>query len=196
MGDAALLELAEAHGVLRAWHDIAGVRHDTTPATAEALLRAMGVLAARDEAAERLAAHRARPPRLPPAAVVPADTAVTLPAPGLAGRWRLQGEDGSVLTGTVEDGAIALAPLAMGLHRLVLMAAPDHGDCLLVAAPPRAPALATLAGGDRLWGVTGAIHALWSGDKPAQNAPPDDPLGDRSGDRLGDGLGSTPGDGR
>ncbi|MEL6266804.1 MAG: hypothetical protein AAFR52_14360, partial [Pseudomonadota bacterium] len=51
-----LIALAARHGVLDHWYDIAGTRHDTTPETALALMRAMGVIGDAAEAPERLAA--------------------------------------------------------------------------------------------------------------------------------------------
>ncbi|MEO1469873.1 MAG: 4-alpha-glucanotransferase [Pseudomonadota bacterium] len=159
-----LIALAARHGVLDHWYDIAGTRHDTTPETALALMRAMGVIGDAAEAPERLAAADAGEGTrtLPHAVVTTAEEPGRLPlAPDAA--WRVVGEDGAALA---EGRGPDLPALAMGLHRLETAGT----GALLVAAPPRAPTVEALAGRARIWGATGALHGLWQGAQATRGA--------------------------
>ncbi|MEM6678606.1 MAG: 4-alpha-glucanotransferase [Pseudomonadota bacterium] len=162
--DATLLTLAETHGILPTWIDLSGQRHVTSPETALALLRAMGVLDAPSEASDRLAAHRAaqaaRP--LPRAVAIKAGTPALLEALGPDQDWTLTLEAGEGTGGRASEGKIALPALPMGLHRLFV----GPAETLVIAAPSRAPSVADRLGRDRAWGVTGALAALWHGEPP------------------------------
>ncbi|MEL6766983.1 MAG: 4-alpha-glucanotransferase [Pseudomonadota bacterium] len=158
----ALLALARARGILPEWRDLSGTLHVTSPETALALLRAMEAIDGAEEAVDRLAAlEAARAARaLPPVHLATAWAPSLLRAPAKARTWRLTFEQGATAEGRA-DGAIDLPALPPGLHRLTLD--DDGADCLIVAAPDRAPSLADRLGRDRSWGVTGAITALWQG---------------------------------
>ncbi|MEM9766131.1 MAG: 4-alpha-glucanotransferase, partial [Pseudomonadota bacterium] len=161
----ALLALARASGILPEWRDLSGTLHVTSGETAFALLRAMDAIEHEVEAPERLAALEAeRAARaLPPVHLATAWAPSLLRAPTRARTWQLTFEQGATAEGRA-DGAVELPALPPGLHRLAL----DDGgeDCLVVAAPDRAPSLADRLGRDRSWGVTGAITALWQGAAP------------------------------
>ncbi|MEL7171364.1 MAG: 4-alpha-glucanotransferase [Pseudomonadota bacterium] len=158
----ALLALARASGILPEWRDLSGALHVTGGDTAFALLRAMGAIEHEAEAEARLAALEAeRAARtLPPVHLATAWAPSLLRTPTTARRWQLTFEQGATAEGRA-DGAVELPALPPGLHRLEL----DDGeeDCLVVAAPDRAPTLADRLGRHRSWGVTGAITALWQG---------------------------------
>ncbi|MEL7139455.1 MAG: 4-alpha-glucanotransferase [Pseudomonadota bacterium] len=161
----ALLALARARGVLPEWRDLSGALHVTAPETALALLRAMDAIDDITEAAERLAAleaeRAARP--LPPVHLATAWAPSLLRAPTDARTWRLTFEQGATAEGRA-DGAVELPALPPGLHRLSLDDRAE--DCLVIAAPDRAPTLADRLGRDRAWGATGAITALWQEAAP------------------------------
>jgi phosphoglucomutase len=144
-GDARLA-LSRALGVRPRYTDQTGRVHETTPETAVALLAAMDVDAASEDAArDALAALVADAPALPRWQVVEADRGgVPSPAPGPA---TLETEAGE--THALAPGA-ALPPLPPGLHRLHA-----GGDvCTLIAAPAALPLPA------RGWGVTLPLYGL------------------------------------
>lgn len=158
MTDAALAELAAAHGVALHWQDLAGLEHGASPETQRALLAAMGVPAATGpEIVEALHAyHAAEDERcLPREIVAPADVVLTVPVPA-AVEWRLLCEDGEALSGRAGE-AIRLTPRA-GIHRLTV----GEEACLLIAAPGRAPDVLELTGRRRVWGATGPLYGLRS----------------------------------
>ncbi|MEM9782684.1 MAG: 4-alpha-glucanotransferase [Pseudomonadota bacterium] len=164
--DDALLALAAAKGIATAWYDIQGTRRQTTPDTAFCLLRAMGVIDDRQGAAAVLADLQAdtgwRPPR---AAVL--GPGQTLELPEAAGRdWHLDLDRSSAAAAApplVEaigpDGGLRITGLPLGLHTLTLAA----GRLSIIVAPHSAPTVEQLTGRGRIWGVTGAVHALWRG---------------------------------
>ncbi|MEM7499429.1 MAG: 4-alpha-glucanotransferase [Pseudomonadota bacterium] len=158
-----VLALARAYGIPQGWRDLSGTDHVTTPDTALALLRAMDAIDAPGEAAERLralkAVRAARP--LPPVHLTTAWAPSLLRAGPQARHWRLRFERGAEAEGRA-DGAIELPALPPGLHRLTLD--DHHEDCLVVAAPDRAPMLEDRLGRARAWGVTGSLTALWQGE--------------------------------
>ncbi|HEU0222744.1 MAG TPA: 4-alpha-glucanotransferase [Paracoccaceae bacterium] len=141
-----LEELAEAHGITRHWHDLAGARHAAPPETLRALLLAMGVPAAGEaEAAEALAGLRAeRAGRRLPEEMVLEEGAALAPE----GPWRLELEDG----GICEGGAGEAVTPPMGLHRLAV----GGEEALMVVAPARAP------WPPRAWGITLPLWGLAS----------------------------------
>ena len=159
-----VLDLAGLAGILPAWVDLAGTVHTTTRETALALLRAMDLIRAAGDAAEVAAALRARDAErvLPDAHLAEAWRPSMLPRP-MGGRdWRLVFETGGLAEGRT-DGYLELPALPPGLHRL------ESGDerCLVVAAPPLAPSIPDLTGRERIWGFSGAVHALHSARNPS-----------------------------
>jgi 4-alpha-glucanotransferase len=163
-----ILDLAGLMGILPAWVDLDGHVHTTTRETATALLIAMGAIRDGAEAGEAAAARRAADDarRLPTAHVARAwRQFVILIHDDRPIEWRLTFETGGVAEGR-GDGGIELPALPPGLHDLAL------GDerCLVIAAPAEAPSVHAATGRDRIWGFTGAIHALHS----ARTAGPGD----------------------
>ncbi|CAM4092363.1 4-alpha-glucanotransferase [Palleronia rufa] len=139
--------LAERLGVVPSYEDATGRRHELTPESRDALLRAMD---APDDAAGAAAmlARLDAGPDLPDWAVVEAGAPIRLDA--LAGRdWRLAQEDGTASEGR---GA-ALGALPLGIHALEA----DGARVWLISAPAR------LAEPPRAWGVTLPLYGL-SGD--------------------------------
>ncbi len=157
--DGALGDLAEAMGILPRWRDLAGAAQVTGPDTQRALLAAMGVSGAGEaEIREALEALRARriARRIPEEMVVAAgtgDARIPLEHPA---DWRIALESGATLEGR-DEREIALA-LPAGLHRLSV----GDDECLVIAAPERAPAVADVAGRPRAWGLSAALYGLRS----------------------------------
>ncbi|MBK0397838.1 4-alpha-glucanotransferase [Limibaculum sp. M0105] len=158
-----ILDLAGLAGILPAWVDLSGHVHTTTRETAVALLSAMGLIRAAGDAAEAAAAMRAaRAARhLPRAHVARAWRPSDLSLPRGAIEWRLTFETGGIAEGR-SAGVLELPALPPGLHELAV------GDerCLVIASPAEAPSVADLCGRTRIWGFTGAVHALHSTRNP------------------------------
>ncbi|MCL5775442.1 4-alpha-glucanotransferase [Limibaculum sp. FT325] len=157
-----ILDLAGLAGILPAWVDLSGHVHTTTRETATALLRAMGLIGDPAEAADAAAAARARLAAqvLPAAHVALAWRPSALPLPRGV-EWRLTFESGGIAEGR-SAGMLELPALPPGLHELAVGAE----RCLVVSAPPEAPSVAGATGRARVWGFTGAIHALHSARNP------------------------------
>ncbi|MDT8346065.1 MAG: hypothetical protein RQ752_16680, partial [Thermohalobaculum sp.] len=157
-----ILDLAGLAGILPAWVDLSGHVHATSRETATALLRAMGLIRDPGEAAGAAAAMRARLVArvLPQAHLALAWRPSAL---SLSRRvdWRLTFESGGIAQGR-SAGMLELPALPPGLHELAVGAE----RCLVVSAPPEAPSVAGITGRARVWGFTGAIHALHSARNP------------------------------
>ena len=156
--DRALGNLAENMGVLPRWRDLAGVEQVAGPDTQRALLAAMGVpVTSGAEVRESLEELRARDAarRIPEEIVVTAGTDARIPLERVAD-WRLAFESGDAFEGRNER-EISLT-LPAGVHRLTV----EDEDCLVIAAPERAPAVADVAGRARAWGLTAALYGLRS----------------------------------
>ncbi len=189
---AELAQLARAHGIAPEYHDIWGKLHRASDETLRALLEAMGVAAADDEAAAATmrsdAARRWRTP-LAPAVVTGAEerpwrVRVNLPAALDAAplRWRLVVEDGTEHGGAFAPHALAAlertevageafvarelvldADLPAGYHRLELARGGEAlGATLFVVAPRTCYRPAALDGNGRVWGAAVQLYAVRS----------------------------------
>lgn len=191
--DQALARLCDAAGILPAYYDIRGRRHDTAPDTARALLSALNIPAASGaDVAASLTGLDEEPWReaLPPVVIARAGIecrfAVHVPA-DLATRAFLatiHGEDGTdrqlvldlsacpATAGRQIDGrrierrTVTLPALAMGYHRLTLSGPAGDWTTTLIAAPAQCYLPADIANGDRVWGVAAQLYALRSARNP------------------------------
>ncbi|MCR9108228.1 4-alpha-glucanotransferase [Marivita sp. XM-24bin2] len=154
-----LRALAEAQGVYLDFFDLHGVRHEASPDTLRALLRALGTDA--DSPAlvsEALAARSAQGG--PEEIIALAGDPIQAPV-AHACDWALMDEAGSVLAEGRASGAIDLPRLGVGYYTLHLSGAFESQSFVMVR-PHRAPDLATQSRADRGWGTTGALYGLRS----------------------------------
>ncbi|MCB2128712.1 MAG: 4-alpha-glucanotransferase [Rhodobacteraceae bacterium] len=156
--------LAEAKGILAVFHDQAGNAHWTSDDTRRALLRAMGIPAETETAAQQsLDAHRAEAARrIAPLEYVvvaqhPAGIPVTRPCV-----WVLVDEAGAEVGSGMADGLVSLPPLETGVYWLHLTAGDEEQATLVPAAPEKLPTIAPQTGMDRIWGATAALYGLRS----------------------------------
>jgi (1->4)-alpha-D-glucan 1-alpha-D-glucosylmutase len=172
--------LCRRHGIGTEYFDIWGRRREVPERGLRALLRAMAVPAADAadvraglRAADAADAQAARRP-LPPVVAFFDDVrpwVLPLAAATPAAHWRLVEEGGRCHEGALAGGEVKLpADLALGYHRLELLAAPGapalcgpgHAAQLL-AAPRRCYLPPPLAAGARAWGPALQLYALRSG---------------------------------
>lgn len=185
---ARLEHLAALHGIALEYYDIWGNLHRASAATLVALLRAMGVEAAGDDAVDAsIAAFETARWRsvLASAVVVRADERVhriRLHLPdrldGAPLAWRVEEENGMRHDGRVVAGDLAVLergpgrtarelvlelPLAPGYHRLVLLHADAALGAAVLAAVPRTcyrpPAL---DGEGKVWGIAVQLYGVRS----------------------------------
>ncbi|MGQ9370589.1 4-alpha-glucanotransferase [Azospirillum sp. ST 5-10] len=183
-----LERLAERMGIETAYTDAAGRTVTMTRGTIRTVLRAMGVEAADDDAAE---AHLAAIERdelsraLPPVVVrrvdrPPFGVPVTLAAGTGTLRWTLRTEDGDRREGTatvadlpllrqaaldgrpVEVRRLDLPAPPPGYHGLRVSADGVVGETSLIAVPGRCHLPEALEAGRRLWGMAAQLYALRS----------------------------------
>jgi (1->4)-alpha-D-glucan 1-alpha-D-glucosylmutase len=189
---ARLAQLAMLHGIALEYHDIWGNAHRAPDASLVALLDAMGVAAASDEAVEAsIAAHEAArwQATVPPAIVVFADEPgrripLNLPEAldGEAFRWRVEAESGARHSGTFASSQLAILEratiggvqyvsrelalelaLTPGYHRFeVAHAEAVVGACLLVAVPRTCYRPPALEGRGRVWGMAAQLYGVRS----------------------------------
>ncbi len=169
--DAALQGLAEKHGVLPVFRNLAGREVRTLRETSLALLAAcdenLDSDAAIREAWKREQASRQNR-RLPREILVETGKPVRIAAPDSA-RWRLALEDQTPaeLNGHCSHSGIALEPLPCGLHTLAVRMGKHTETVRVIVSPPRVP---TLPRGTRRWGVNLNLYGLHSD----RNAGPGD----------------------
>jgi 4-alpha-glucanotransferase len=145
----ALSALCAAAGILPRYTGLDKIARDTSPATARALLAAMGLAAATEAEAAATAARldagraaRALPEWLVLEAGAPPHLVGT-------GDWTLTLESGEIHRG-LAAGTLDLPPLPVGIHALVLAGA----ETALLSAPVRLPAP------PRCWGLTLPLYGL------------------------------------
>jgi 4-alpha-glucanotransferase len=163
--DAALADLARAHGILPGYTDMQGQPRPMARDTQLQFLRASGLELDGDrDILAALAAHRATEDgRLCPGEVIlTAGRADTLPLSRPAA-WRVELETGAAGPEGRATDRIDLPPLPPGVHRLILGPEGALGAALLIVAPPVLPSVAERTGRDRAWGVTCALYGLRSG---------------------------------
>jgi 4-alpha-glucanotransferase len=141
------LELAYARGIYAEYYDQMGVHHVTTVETAVALLAAMGIEAATEEAAR---VHLEEGDGVLPWDVVCEAGAKPIVDIGEAS-WELILEDGQESRG---QGVGALPELPLGIHRLIAEFPDGPQRITLLAAPATIPLPA------RGWGMTVPLYAL------------------------------------
>ncbi|MCB0325620.1 MAG: 4-alpha-glucanotransferase, partial [Bdellovibrionales bacterium] len=181
--------LADHYGVIEFYWDVQGQQHFTTDRARVAILEAMDVDCRTVAAAQRAlddAKAEAWKDLAAPVAVanegVEPKVPVCLFPEAKQLDWRLQLEDGSERSGSVETGMLALLdrqasaphlcrqefvlplPLPAGYHRLVLTEQPSGraSRLSLIVAPHRAWLPETLQSGGRCWGVSAQLYGLRS----------------------------------
>ncbi|HVM00753.1 MAG TPA: 4-alpha-glucanotransferase [Egibacteraceae bacterium] len=165
MPDDTLTQLADLHGVATSYTDATGRRVDVPAATVRAVLAAMDVPAAADEAADALDRARAAARRRLPHTIVARHghpTSFEVPALRDAAKVEVQLEEGGARG--LPAGQALPADLPTGYHRLAV----DDEEAFLVVAPGRCP-LAGLAdpergGARRVWGWMAQLYAVRSAD--------------------------------
>jgi 4-alpha-glucanotransferase len=169
-------KLANAAGIAGAWWDVSGKRTIVSPETKIALLGALGLDVASEDAAQssltRLIDDTERR-RLPFSLVLPADRPLVAPLrdmpraadarivreDGTVAEWRIEPADGvrrDLIDGrAVVERSIALPALPVGRARLIV----DGIECALTVAPPQA--YEPKAGASRKrFGVAAQLYAL------------------------------------
>lgn len=150
-----LRDLADAAGLSTRWIDYRGRRRLVPDDALRTILAAMGLPARErgDIAAglERLAAEARMPPPL-----LTARAGAPVVLPGVAGKGRLQLEDGRMLDITVKPGGAFRAPRAIGYHRLEI----GEASMILAVAPSRALRIGDLTGGAKAWGAAVQLYSL------------------------------------
>jgi 4-alpha-glucanotransferase len=164
MSDEALKVLAARAGLATGWSDYRGVRRDVTPEALRAILRAMDLPAGTDseiaESRRMLASATSREDS--GFMTVRIGQAFTIPRPGGAARWVLEGgrtRDVRLRTGI--DGMATLnAPTEPGYHTF------EHGGQGLTVAvcPRRCWSVGDLARGGKPWGLAAQIYGVRDGE--------------------------------
>ncbi|MBB2158814.1 4-alpha-glucanotransferase [Gluconacetobacter sacchari] len=150
MDDRTLRARASQAGLATAWRDARGVSHRVGVDTLRGLLRVL-------ENGPSLAEDA-----LPPMVVGQAGVATVLPLPARSDRvaFRLECEDGSMLSGHAgrsRDGRVRLPAIArVGYHRLEIA----DRSTVLANAPARCRTVAEATDGARGWGLAVQIHGL------------------------------------
>jgi 4-alpha-glucanotransferase len=157
--DADLRALAKAQGIYLAFFDLHGVRHEASPDTLRALLRALGT-DADSPALVTAALAEQTADAVPTEMMGVAGDQIRVPVPRPCD-WALQDETGKVIAEGRATDTADLPRLAVGYFDLHLTGN-MQGDVFVIVRPQRAPDLATQAGIDRCWGTTGALYGLRS----------------------------------
>lgn len=131
-----------------------------------AVLNAMGFqISSESDAGDQLAQlqNEAATRPAPFEVIVEAGQATSLPIASPSD-WRLEAEDTAetFASGCASD-AIALPPLPLGVHRLIIAAKTQEFTTWVLARPARATSVADCAGETRVWGVTAAIYGMTDG---------------------------------
>lgn len=191
--DEALARVSALAGILPAYHDIRGSRHDMAPDTARALLAALGIpattgadLAASLVGLEEDSWREALPPVVVAREGDDCRFALHLPADATARAFKAttHREDGSDHPHALDlsaipidatrqiDGrlterrTIALPAPPMGYHRLTLSGPSGGWTAALIVAPEKCYLPPAIAEGRRLWGVAAQLYALRGGRNP------------------------------
>ena len=163
--DAALGQLARAHGVLTSYRDMQGRERTASPDTLRAMLAAVSV-AAEDanlvaESLEALGADsRAR--RFPEEVVIESRKETTLTL-GSFDDWQLRRDEAEeVLARGRAADAIVLPALASDVYAIEVGHSAVRETIRVIAAPARAPSVQDQAKLPRVWGVNLALYGLRS----------------------------------
>ncbi|MCY4334895.1 MAG: 4-alpha-glucanotransferase [Litoreibacter sp.] len=162
--DAALFELARAHGVHLAFHDLHGVEHRTSPDTARALLGALGVDAGSEASvAEHLTTfYSAREAQLIDNEHVIEAGEVAMISVRRACEWSVLAEGGKEVAAGKAEAELHLPALESGYYHLVARAGKDRQEARLLVCPRRCPSVLDCTGQEQCWGVIGALYGLRS----------------------------------
>ena len=163
MTDTALDALAAHAGIFDRYRDLSAVEHVASPDTKRALLAAMGLDADHPAETIRRLEAEAEVRSLPQGVVVRAGEPCELKVQGWDVEWRLAPDPRTserLRGGRSEEGVIALPPLPVGLHVIIV----QERSTLVVAAPPAAPDLSTWGLEAPRWGLTTALYGLRSQD--------------------------------
>ncbi len=164
--DDSLDELAREAGIGLTWWDLGGREHRVADDTKRALLAAMRLPAATPkqvaDSLAHLAEHSVAP--LPHALIFRAGEPIVVPlGPSVQSGWlTLIREDGATTPVAIPDGGVAhlaLPPLPLGRHRLLLDARPES-VCHLAVVPARCYLPPDLAAGQRRFGIATQLYAL------------------------------------
>ncbi|OSQ53067.1 4-alpha-glucanotransferase [Marivita geojedonensis] len=154
-----LRALAQAQGVYLDFFDLHGVRHEASPDTLRALLKALGTDA--DSPAMVSEALAARSAQAGMGEIIAfAGDPIHVPVARTCD-WALMDEAGAVVSEGRATGAVDLPRLGVGYYTLHLNGASDS-ETFVMVRPHRAPELATQSRADRCWGTTGALYGLRS----------------------------------
>ncbi len=163
--DAALGQLARAHGILASYRDMEGRERTATPDTLRALLAANSVAAENArlvrESLEALRAER-RARRFPEEVVIESRKEATLSL-GSFDNWQLRRDEANVVLACGRDAdAITLPALASDVYVLEVGHSAARETIRVIAAPARAPSVPDQAMLPRIWGVNLALYGLRS----------------------------------
>ena len=147
--DDSLRALARAQGIYLEFFDLHGTKHEASPETLRALLRALGTDVDNPATANA-----------PSEVIAFAGDAIAVPVSGGCD-WALLDEGGAVVAEGRATDRIDLPPLDVGYFDLHRTGA-DHGQSFVMVRPHRAPDLASKSGTDTCWGTTGALYGLRS----------------------------------
>ncbi|MFA8386634.1 MAG: 4-alpha-glucanotransferase [Pelagibaca sp.] len=147
--DDSLRALARAQGIYLEFFDLHGTKHEASPETLRALLRALGT------DVDNTATVNA-----PSEVIAFAGDAIPVPVAGRCD-WTLLDETGAIVAEGRATDRIDLPPLEVGyydLHRI----GTHSGQSFVMVRPPRAPDLASKSHSNTCWGTTGALYGLRS----------------------------------
>ncbi len=147
--DDSLRALARAQGIYLEFFDLHGTKHEASPETLRALLRALGT------DVDNPATVNA-----PSEVIAFAGDAIAVPVSGGCD-WALLNEGGAVVAEGRATDRIDLPPLDVGYFDLHRTGA-HPGQSFVMVRPHRAPDLASKSGTDTCWGTTGALYGLRS----------------------------------
>lgn len=147
--DDSLRALARAQGIYLEFFDLHGTKHEASPETLRALLRALGT------DVDNPATVNA-----PSEVIAFAGDAIAVPVSGGCD-WALLDEGGAVVAEGRATDRIDLPPLDVGYFDLHFTGV-HPGQSFVMVRPHRAPDLASKSGTDTCWGTTGALYGLRS----------------------------------
>ncbi len=161
-GESAVSRLATRMGVLRGYWDFRKVRRRTSATTDRALLAALGtpVASQKDAEAQLQALDAEDAARLAPREIILRAGAAARIALRHPAEWTLHLEGGGNAAASGGGDAAAIPPLPSGVHRLELDGPSGPETVWLIAAPRAAPSLKDCAGGEKAWGLIGALYGL------------------------------------
>jgi len=187
--DAPLFELADRLGIARHYWDIAGSRHETTAATARALLAAMGISAKSPTEVEASLTHLDRrkwEERCPPVLVLRPSEKIEIPITALGAAfdgsiaWKVIVEGGPEIGGETPGADLPIVDaeqregqyrerrilplrrqLPLGYHQVVFSGAVE-AVVRLIIVPDRCYLPPDIGEGHKLWGLAAQLYSLRS----------------------------------